>query len=75
MKAGNKQESESKGDNQQKTQSTSDTSLLVGTFMENKDFLLMLDLRKIVWPSMHVEKSEININCVHFVKDTPCLFK
>lgn len=43
--------------------------------MENKDFLLMLDLRKIVWPSMHVEKSEININCVHFVKDTPCLFK
>lgn len=63
MKAGDKQESESKGDNQQKTQSTSDTSLLVGTFMENKDFLLMLDLRKIVWPSMHVEKSEININC------------
>lgn len=63
LKAGNKQESESKGDNQQKTQSTSDTSLLVGTFMENKDFLLMLDLKKIVWPSMHVEKSEININC------------
>lgn len=63
MKAGDKQESESKGDNQQKTQSTSDVSLLVGTFMENKDFLLMLDLRKIVWPSMHVEKSEININC------------
>lgn len=75
MKAGDKQESDSKGDNQQKTQSTSDASLLVGTFMENKDFLLMLDLRKIVWPSMHVEKSEININCVHFVKDTPCLFK
>lgn len=63
MKAGDKQESESKGDNRQKTQSTSDASLLVGTFMENKDFLLMLDLRKIVWPSMHVEKSEININC------------
>lgn len=64
MKARDKQESESKGDNQQKTQSTSDASLLVGTFMENKDFLLnMLDLRKIVWPSMHVEKSEININC------------